>query len=152
MEFLPFFGNIFTCWSCVFPFQTSNVIFTPISENGQRKIESSGSEDKKIPMLKNIYSTKVMSAWKGKCKQREKNIDSDCSQDCRNVIDVLSLIPPELLTNEQANDEEEQDLDNDIPEDVSPDNDSSTMLPDLDPPENGETSNDNANNIDNNAK
>ena len=107
-------------------------------------------------MLKNIYSTKVMLAWKGKCKQRGKNIDAECPQDCRNVIDVLSLIPPELLTNEQANDEEEQELDNDIPEDVSPDNgivddvspdnDSNNTLPDLDNNEN-----DNQNNTDNNT-
>ena len=45
----------------------------------------------------------------------QANKDSDCPQDCRNIIDVLSLIPPELLTNEQSNDEEEQDVNNDIP-------------------------------------
>ena len=120
-----------------------------ISQNDQRKIEleTSGSEDKKIPMIKNIYSTKVMSAWKGKCKQKEKSIDSNCPQDCRNIIDVLSLIPPELLTNEQSNDEEEQDVDNYIPEDVSADNDISSTLPDLDPHKNGESSHDNTNNI-----
>ena len=68
-------------------------------------VSSVGHEDHQIPMIKNITSTKVPAAWKRKVKPKRTVLDK-----CEDIIDVLSLIPPEYLQDEVEYDDE-NDLD-----------------------------------------
>ena len=109
-------------------------IYCSINENRHKKLklESNGIKDKQKPMMKYIYSTKILSAWKLNNKRKDKNsTESECPQDCSNVIDVLSLIPPELLSNHDLNQEEEGDHESDIPDDITGDVASDFTLPEL---------------------
>ena len=69
-------------------------------EDGKKKftLSSVGSLGHNIPMIQHIKTTTVPSAWqcnKSKVKKQTKLKDEDENED--NVIDVLSLIPPEML-------------------------------------------------------
>ena len=69
-------------------------------ENGLKHfdVSSMGSDDKKIPMTQHIKTTGAMSAWMPK-STKGKVLKDISSTDTDDVIDVLSLIPPELLQN-----------------------------------------------------
>ena len=68
-------------------------------------VSSVGYEDHQIPMIKNITSTKVPATWKRNVKPKRTVLD-----ECKDIIDVLSLIPPEYLQDEVEYDDE-NDLD-----------------------------------------
>ena len=76
-----------------------------VKSNGEESrcihVSSIGHEDHQIPMIQNITSTKVPVAWKRKIKPKKTVLD-----ECKDIIDVLSLIPPEYLQDEVEYDDE----------------------------------------------
>ena len=81
-------------------------------EDGRKKftLSSVGSLGHNIPMIQHIKTTTVPSAWqcnKSKVKKQTKLKDEDENED--NVIDVLSLIPPEMLQHNTVDSEGNSD-------------------------------------------
>ena len=81
-------------------------------ENGQKHFNASsvGSDDRKIPMIQHIKTTSAKSAWITK-STKGKVLKDIISTDTDDVIDVLSLIPPELLQNRDIGIDNDQNLD-----------------------------------------
>ena len=67
-------------------------------------VASVGDEEHLIPMIGHITTTKVASAWKKRSKPKKTVIE-----ECIDIIDVLSLIPPEYLQDEIEEKCNEQD-------------------------------------------
>ena len=67
--------------------------------------ESTGDDMHNIPMMKHITTTHVKSAWLPKgTKKKEENNDSNHNEN-GNIIDVLSLIPAEILNSRNRNED-----------------------------------------------
>ena len=61
-------------------------------------METVGLLNEEIPLMKEIKTTQVKSAWNQK-KKRSKgdSDDNNGSGECSEIIDILSLIPPQIL-------------------------------------------------------
>ena len=66
-------------------------------------METVGLPNEEIPLMKEIKTTDVKSAWNQKKKRsKEDSDDNNRSGECSVIIDLLSLIPPQIL-NKRAN-------------------------------------------------
>ena len=116
-------------------------------KEGNRKlyISSVGFPGIEIPMVQHITSTKVPRAWQSKTSENKKKQETDDTEQCESVIDVLSLIPSDVLaeseifnaentdvSQNERNDNEMETLDNTtVDNNTTMDVDDSNTLPDL---------------------
>ena len=81
-------------------FQLGNIRVTKKITNRHNKyyLQSVGLPDEELPLMKEIKTTDVKSAWIHKKNQsKDDSEDKKVSHECSEIMDILSLISPEIL-------------------------------------------------------
>ena len=91
---------------------------------GSKKVlaaETVGSVESGLQMMKNIKTTELKSAWmsKSQTKKYEGKKKDDIPSDCEDIIDVLSLIPPEILNSRNVSDVLQDSFDEDTKNEIA---------------------------------
>ena len=105
--------------------------YRKISGHKYLEVTSMGDPHLRIPMIKFIESTRVKTAWMPK-GNKCTNIERLNKEICKEVVDVLSLIPPELLNDACKEESYIESNQNDEVEGIHLDNEETDdQLPDL---------------------
>ena len=81
-------------------FQLGSIRVTQKITNGHKKyyLQSVGLPDEELPLMKENKTTEVKSTWIHKKNQSKDDFkDKKVSHECSEIMDILSLIPPEML-------------------------------------------------------